>query len=547
MKKLLYLLLFIAGIASAQSPVNGSYGRFRDYVSSYTANSTLFLYGRGSGLVDVQDSLKLSGLTASTLAYLNGSKVFTSLANGSGFLKNNGSGTLSYSTVALGSEVSGTLPYTNGGTGLSALGTALQQLRVNAGATALEYFTPAAALTFGTDNQIPYVNAGGTDFDYGNLTFDGTIGNVTGNWDVSGYVEAGNLRIATNTFSSQNADGNIIYSPNGTGINQFTKSIQPSTNGTLSLGASSTRFDDLYLAGEIFMINSGGISVTPAVQGGARTYTIPDFGGSDSFVGLAATQTLTNKSISGATNTITNVPISTGVSGLGTGVATALGVNVGTSGAFQRNNDGFNGTVGATTPNTGSFTTVSTTGTVTVTSNDPIYRLIESDASQEWRIRSSGGTFNITNQTSGTNPFQLSTAGAATFSGTIGLTGTRVSNIYTTNQTTTNAETVDSDSTLKEDVTQLPSQLSKIAQIKPVTHEWKDKVKRDSATHFSVIAQEIRAIYPEVVVSTLDSLGNETLGVRYQELIPPMIKAIQELSAQITELQQKVATLEAKK
>ena len=37
------------------------------------------------------------------------------------------------------------------------------------------------------------------------------------------------------------------------------------------------------------------------------------------------TQTLTNKTISGASNTVTNLPISTAISGLGTGVATFLG------------------------------------------------------------------------------------------------------------------------------------------------------------------------------------------------------------------------------
>lgn len=39
----------------------------------------------------------------------------------------------------------GTLPIARGGTGLTALGLALQQIRVNAGATALEYFTPTSS------------------------------------------------------------------------------------------------------------------------------------------------------------------------------------------------------------------------------------------------------------------------------------------------------------------------------------------------------------------------------------------------------------------
>jgi hypothetical protein len=79
-----------------------------------------------------------------------------------------------------------------------------------------------------------------------------------------------------------------------------------------------------------------------------------------------------------------NVPIST-LAGAGTGVLTALGVNVGTAGSFVVNGGALgtpssgtvtnltgtasiniNGTVGATTPNTGAFTTLSATGVTTV-------------------------------------------------------------------------------------------------------------------------------------------------------------------------------------
>jgi len=79
-----------------------------------------------------------------------------------------------------------------------------------------------------------------------------------------------------------------------------------------------------------------------------------------------------------------NVPIST-LAGAGTGVLTALGVNVGTAGSFVVNGGALgtpssgtvtnltgtasiniNGTVGQTTPNTGAFTTLSATGVTTV-------------------------------------------------------------------------------------------------------------------------------------------------------------------------------------
>ena len=82
----------------------------------------------------------------------------------------------------------------------------------------------------------------------------------------------------------------------------------------------------------------------------------------------------------------TGLPVSTGISGLGTGVATALAVNTGSAGAFVLYDGALgtpssgtvtnltgtasiniNGTIGATTANTGKFTTLEATGVATVT------------------------------------------------------------------------------------------------------------------------------------------------------------------------------------
>lgn len=96
------------------------------------------------------------------------------------------------------------------------------------------------------------------------------------------------------------------------------------------LGTAGSSAGSLRLAGA----TSGNATIAAPASGGG-TLTLP--AGTDTLVGKATTDTFTNKSISGSTNTITNVPISTGISGLGSNVATALGINVGSAGAFVTN------------------------------------------------------------------------------------------------------------------------------------------------------------------------------------------------------------------
>ena len=108
----------------------------------------------------------------------------------------------------------------------------------------------------------------------------------------------------------------------------------------------------------------GGTSATGS--GGLARATSPTF--VTPVLGTPTSVTLTNA---------TGLPVSTGITGLGTGVATALAVSVGSAGAFTTFNGALgtpssgtvtnltgtasiniNGTVGATTPSTGVFTTL---------------------------------------------------------------------------------------------------------------------------------------------------------------------------------------------
>lgn len=69
-------------------------------------------------------------------------------------------GSANITVTAAGSTLSDTVPVSKGGTGLTAFGSALQVLRVNAGATALEYATVSSGSPGGSSGQIQYNNAG---------------------------------------------------------------------------------------------------------------------------------------------------------------------------------------------------------------------------------------------------------------------------------------------------------------------------------------------------------------------------------------------------
>lgn len=82
--------------------------------------------------------------------------------------------------------------------------------------------------------------------------------------------------------------------------------------------------------GKLILLGSSSGSSTikaPATGGGTATL----FSGSDTIAGLAVAQTLTNKTINGANNTLT-ARIASDVSGLGTGIAAALANSLNASG-----------------------------------------------------------------------------------------------------------------------------------------------------------------------------------------------------------------------
>jgi hypothetical protein len=173
--------------------------------------------------------------------------------------------------------------------------------------------------------------------------------------------------------------GQVGVANGGTGLSSGT------SGGILAFTGSGTIASASALAANAIVVGGGaGVAPSTITTGtgvvtalGVNTGTAGAFVVNGGALGTPSSGTLTNA---------TGLPVSSGISGLGTGVATALAVNTDTSGAFVVNGGALgtpssgtvtnltgtasiniNGTVGAGTPNTGAFTTLSASSTVSGT------------------------------------------------------------------------------------------------------------------------------------------------------------------------------------
>jgi trimeric autotransporter adhesin len=223
----------------------------------------------------------------------------------------------------------------------------------------------------------------------GAITLAGTLAVTNGG---TGQTTAG---AAFNALSPITTTGDLILG-NGTnsatrlaiGANGYllssdgtTASWQPApaggvttfAGGTTGLTPASATSGAITLAGTLAVAN-GGTGLTSGTSGGVLAYTATGTLASSAL--LAANALMVGGGAGVAPSTVTT----------GTGVVTALGVNTGSAGAFVVNGGdlgtpssgtvtnltgtasiNINGTVGATTANTGAFTTVSATGVITST------------------------------------------------------------------------------------------------------------------------------------------------------------------------------------
>jgi len=93
-----------------------------------------------------------------------------------------------------------------------------------------------------------------------------------------------------------------------------------------------------------------------------------------------------------------------------------------------------------------------------------------------------------------------------------------------------------SDKRLKENIKPIENALAKIESIGGYSFDWNDKQQTYTGTDIGVLAQEIEAIAPELVIDRETGFK----AVRYEKLVAILIEGIKELSAKVNELENKL-------
>lgn len=255
---------------------------------------------------------------------------------------------------------------------------------------------------------------------------------------------------------------------------------------------------DLDTIDAIFKNDGTGTSVGINV-GSTKTLTVNGTVAGTSLVTPAGTQTLTNKTMSGASNTFTNIPLATAGAGQlppangGTGAST-----VPVNGAIPIGN-GTTYTSATLTAGTG-VTVTNASGSVTLS------------------IPQAVGT------------------GSSVQFGSLGV-GTSATGTTGEIRATNNVTAYYSDDRLKTRLGLISNPLAKVKTLEGFYYEANDtavSLGYEIVREVGVSAQSVQAILPEIVAPA--PIDDRYLTVRYERLVPLLIEAIKELAAEVEAL-----------
>jgi len=140
--------------------------------------------------------------------------------------------------------------------------------------------------------------------------------------------------------------------------------------------------------------------------------------------------------------------------------------------------------------------------------------------------------------TSADDGLQIYSTGAAAYRFFVSMNGS-------INATSTSITAI-SDISLKENIRDLETGLTQILALQPRRFDWKEETQLGEKNVAGFIAQEVEQVLPELVYDYKYSDTETKKSIKMGDILPTLVKAIQEQQALITSLTDRIAALEAR-
>jgi len=374
--------------------------------------------------------------------------------------------------------------------------------------------------------------------------------------DGTAKLARGNYGATTQDILTVNAAGALTA---GVGLNGTVGATTPSTGAFTTLSATGqAKFNGVsgtpvaavgaVAQGGIQFPNSGGggLVILPLSGGGGEFYTYTGAVGSETY-SLKAAVTSTGLSVTGAlsaTGTITKINTAATASQFlnvtgsttaqtyanftNTGGSYAFGVEASTGATIFTGSSAYAAVLGTTNSTSLQFATNNAVGvTLDASGNLLVGQSAISQTTVGFSVQGSSGTIPgtvstaLTASTSAVNTYHVYSTGAAAYRFYVGLDGV----IHATNTSITAI----SDVSLKENIRDLETGLTEVMALKPRRFDWKNG---DASNVAGFIAQELETVLPDLVTESLYSEGVTKKSIQMGNILPTLVKAIQELKAE---------------